>query len=128
MPPNVVLGASIMCTMGSGPSSLNVLPTPVQIEGRPAATISDSAPMLNVVPFGTCRSPLNPLTAAATAAALGVLTPAACVPTTGTPWMPGAPTTLVGGVPALTAGSTCVCGYGGVVTILNAGAVRTQTG
>jgi hypothetical protein len=31
-------------------------------------------------------------------------------------------------MPALTAGSTCVCGYGGLITLLNAGTVRTQTG
>jgi uncharacterized Zn-binding protein involved in type VI secretion len=128
MPANVVLSATTTCTMGSGPSMLNVLPTPILIEGRPAATITDSAPMANIVPFGTCKSQLNPLTAAATVAAAGNLTPAACVPATGMPWVPGAPTTLVGGIPALTAGSTCVCLYGGVISIINAGAVRTQTG
>ncbi len=127
MPPNVVQGATIMCTMGSASSTLNLLPRPVLIEGRPAAVITDTAPMLNVVPFGTCMSLLNPLTAAATTAALGVLTPAACVPTTGTPWIPGAPTTLIAGAPALVAGSTCMCGYGGVVTVVNPGAIRTQT-
>jgi len=127
MPANVALGAITSCTMGSGPSNLNVLPTPIQIEGRVAATIADSAPMLNIVPFGTCKSLLNPLTAAATIAAAGTLTPAACVPATGTPWVPGAPTTLVAGVPALVAGSTCVCAYGGVITLINAGTVRTQT-
>jgi hypothetical protein len=128
MPPNVVQAATISCTMGSGPSTLKVLPRPIQIEGRPAATISDSAPMLNIVPFGTCKSLLNPLTAAATMAAAGTLTPAACLPATGAPWVPGAPTTLIAGMPALTAGSTCVCGYGGLITLLNAGTVRTQTG
>ena len=38
--------------------------------------------------------------AAATAAALGVLTPMPCIPVTAAPWMPGVPQVLIGNMPA----------------------------
>lgn len=127
MPQNTVLGALIQCSFGLAPSSLAPLPTSrVMIEGRPAASIMDSVPLVNVPPFGMCTSLSNPTVATATAAALGVLTPMPCVPVT-TPWKPGAVKTLVGGKPALTAGSTCNCAWGGIIQITMAGAVRTQS-
>ncbi|WAX57739.1 DUF4280 domain-containing protein [Jatrophihabitans cynanchi] len=109
------------------PSTLNPLPTSrVTIEGKPAATITDFAPMVNVPPFGMCSSLANPTVAAATAAAFGVLTPMPCVPVT-TPWKPGAPKTTLGGKPALTAGSTCNCAWGGVIQLVMPGAIFTQS-
>lgn len=128
MPPNVLAGATTTCTMGGAPGTLNVLPRPVMIENRPAANIGDFAPIVNIVPFGTCRSLLNPMTAAATAAAAGILTPAGCIPATVAPWVPGSPTALVAGMPALTLGSTCVCAYGGVISVTQPGAMTTVTG
>ncbi len=127
MPQNVALGALLQCSFGMAPSSLVPLPTPrVMIEGKPAATISDFAPMVNVQPFGMCTSLANPTVAAATSAALGVLTPMPCVPVT-TPWKPGAVRTMVGGKPALTTGSTCNCAWGGVIQIAFPSTVRTQS-
>jgi len=84
--------------------------------GAPAATIMDFAPMSSVSPFGMCRSPANPAVAAATAAAMGTLTPAACIPVT-TPWQQGAPTVLVNGIPAASSNSRCMCAYGGQITV-----------
>jgi uncharacterized Zn-binding protein involved in type VI secretion len=127
MPPNVVSTAVMMCSFGIAPSTLNVLPIArVMIEGKPAATILDSAPMLNIPPFGMCTTLSNPTVAAATAAALGVLTPMPCVPVT-TPWVPGQPKALIGGKPVLAVGSTCNCAWGGVIQVSFAGSVRTQT-
>ncbi|HEY7008234.1 MAG TPA: DUF4280 domain-containing protein [Jatrophihabitantaceae bacterium] len=127
MPQNVVLGALVQCSFGMAPTSLAPLPTPrVTIEGRPAATISDCMPLVNIPTFGMCSSLANPTVAAATSAALGVLTPMPCVPVT-TPWKPGAMKTTIGGIPALTQGSTCQCAWGGVIEILVPGAVRTQS-
>jgi hypothetical protein len=127
MPPNAVMGAVILCSFGMGPSSLAPLPTSrVTIEGRPAATINDCMPLVNVPTFGMCSSLANPTVAAATSAALGVLTPMPCVPVT-SPWKVGALKTTLGGSPALTAGSTCQCAWGGVIEILVPGAVRTQS-
>jgi len=123
--PAAVQAAMMTCSFGVAPSTLTPLPTPkVLIEGRPAATISDSAPLVNVPPFGMCTSIANPQVASATAAALGVLTPMPCVPVT-TPWVNGATKTLVGGKPAVTMGAQCQCAYGGVIQIVNPGATKT---
>lgn len=127
MPQNAVLGAVLQCSFGLAPSTLIPLPVSrVTIEGKPAATITDSAPMVNVPPFGMCSSLANPTVAAATAAAFGVLTPMPCVPVT-TPWTPGAVKTMLGGKPALTAGSTCNCAWGGVIQLVMPGAIFTQS-
>ena len=126
---SAVTGAIATCSFGVAPSSLSFLPlSRVTIEGRPAGTIMDIAPMVNVMPFGMCTSMSNPTVAAATSAALGVLTPMPCVPTIVGPWKPGAAKTTIGGKPALVSGSTCNCAFGGVVTMTLPGAVRTTAG
>jgi len=123
---SVVSGASLQCSFGLAPAVLNPLPvTRVTIEGRPAATITDMAPMVNVPPFGMCTSLSNPTVAAATSAALGVLTPMPCIPVIAGPWKPGAARTTLGGKPALVSGSTCNCAYGGLITLTFPGAIRT---
>ncbi|MDT5080786.1 MAG: hypothetical protein QOJ80_5423 [Mycobacterium sp.] len=125
MPPNVTATAQLLCSFGAAPAVLNVLPLArTMIEGKPAATIMDFAPFVNIPPFGMCMSPSNPTVAAATAAALGVLTPMPCVPVT-TPWKPGAAKTMIGGKPALTLGSTCNCTWSGIIQITTPGAVKT---
>jgi uncharacterized Zn-binding protein involved in type VI secretion len=127
MPLCAVTGAMLQCTFGLAPSTLIALPTPrVMIEGRPAAVVTSTIIGANVPPFGMCSSLANPTVAAATSAALGVLTPMPCVPTIVGTWLPGAVKTLIGGVPALTAGSQCVCAFGGVITMSMPGAVRSQ--
>jgi hypothetical protein len=126
MPSPVVNGASLVCAMGAAPSTLVVLPqNRVLFEGQPAANIMDSKPFVNILPFGVCTSILNPITAAQTAAALGVLTPGTCTPVT-VAWTPGAPKTLIANLPALTQTSMCTCAYGGVIQITNPGATKEQ--
>lgn len=125
---NAVMGAMLACTFGLAPSSL--LPkgtSKVMIEGRPAATVMDMAGGANIPPFAMCNSLANPTVAAATTAALGVLTPMPCVPVVPGPWMPGAMKTMLGGQPALVSGSTCQCAYGGVIQMTMPGAVRTMS-
>jgi uncharacterized Zn-binding protein involved in type VI secretion len=115
--PCVTATAMLACSFGVAPSTLNVLPTRrVMVGGKPTATILDAVPGVSMAPFGMCTTLSNPTVAAATAAALGVLTPMPCMPVP-TPWKPGAPTVLVGGTPALTVGSTCQCAFGGVITV-----------
>ncbi|HEY2023136.1 DUF4280 domain-containing protein, partial [Paraburkholderia sp.] len=112
MPQQVSRGATLQCSFGAAPSSLVVLPVNrVMGEGPPAANIMDHIPLVNVMPFGVCSSPANPTVAAATAAALGVLTPMPCIPATMTPWTPGAPTVLLGNQPSLDNVSTCMCNW-----------------
>ncbi|MCA9310372.1 MAG: DUF4280 domain-containing protein, partial [Phycisphaerales bacterium] len=63
----------------------------------------------------------NPTVAAATSAALGVLTPMPCIPVTAAPWAPPSATVLVGNMPALNNTAKCRCNWGGVISISNAG-------
>lgn len=121
--PAVVAEAVTKCSFGVAPCPIEVLPTNrVVIEDRPAATIMCSE-IINIPTFGMCMTLSNPEVAAATAAALGVLTPMPCVPVL-TPWISPSQT-LIGDVPALVEGSTCMCDFGGVIEILFPGAVRT---
>ncbi|SEE65897.1 protein of unknown function [Ruania alba] len=128
--PATTTTATMTCTFGAAPSTMNATSAPtVLIEGNPAATIRDTIPIMNIPPFGMCTSLANPAVAAATTAALGVLTPAPCVPVMATPaWQNGATRTLIGGTPGLTQGAMCTCAYGGVIQIVNAGTLRSQTG
>ena len=122
MPLQVCMGAMMMCSMGMAPSSLVVLPTNrVQTNMVPDANIMDHIPMVNIMPFGMCISPANPAVAAATTAALGVLTPMPCIPVTPAPWVAGAPTVLLGNFPTLDNTSTLMCTWGGVITFTTAG-------
>lgn len=114
----VVATGATQCSFGIAPSILNVLPASGCIAGSlPAATIMDNAAFVNIVPFGMCTSLANPAVAAATAAALGVLTPMPCTPVIPAPWVPGSPTVLIGNKPALNNSSKCICAYGGVISI-----------
>jgi hypothetical protein len=117
-----VAGAALRCSMGLTPAALQVLPTRrVTACGPPAATIVDNVPLVNIPPFGLCRSPANPAVAAATTAALGVLTPMPCIPVTPAPWLPGAPTVLVGGTPALDHTCRLACAWAGVIEFVSPG-------
>ena len=119
--------AQLMCTMGMAPSALTVLPVNRTTAGKQvAANIMDHVPMVNIMPFGMCMSPANPTVAAATTAALGVLTPMPCIPATAAPWMPGAPTVLLGKQPMLDSTSTCLCNWAGVVSTAFPGRGRTS--
>jgi Domain of unknown function (DUF4280) len=118
----VCMGAMMQCSFGVAPGSLIVLPTNrVMAGGPPAATIMDHAPIVNIPPFGMCNSPSNPTVAAATAAAMGVLTPMPCVPATAAPWVPGSPTVLIGNMPALNSDCKLMCTWGGVIQIVSPG-------
>ncbi len=113
----VCTGAMTQCTFGLAPGSLMVLPANCVMTGTPAANIMDNKPMVNVLPFGMCQSMANPTVIAATAAALGALTPMPCVPLIPAPWAPGSPTVLIGNMPALNNSSKLMCAWGGVISI-----------
>jgi hypothetical protein len=119
-----VMTAQLMCTMGMAPSQLMVLPARTVFSGSQlAANIMDYVPMANIMPFGMCISPANPTVAAATAAALGVLTPMPCIPATMAPWVPGSPTVMIQGFPALNVTSKFMCMWAGVISIVFPGQV-----
>ena len=123
----VVTGAMLQCSFGVAPSTLNVLPIHrTMAAGVLAANIMDHLPIVNSPPFGMCSSLANPTVAAATAAALGVLTPMPCVPVVPAPWAPGSPTVLLDSQPALNNSSKCVCIWAGVISISMAGQFTVQ--
>src|SRR6185295_11140901 len=122
MPIQVCMGAMMMCSFGMAPSSLVVLPTNrVMTQQVPDANIMDHIPMVNIMPFGMCFSIANPMVAAATAAALGVLTPMPCIPNTPAPWVTGAPNVLLGNFPTLDNVSMLMCMWAGVIQFITPG-------
>src|SRR4051812_18512151 len=118
------MGATLQCSFGAAPSTLVVLPVNRVLTTTPAATIMDNAPLVNIMPFGVCSSLANPTVAAATSAALGVLTPMPCVPVTPAPWVVGAPTVLIGNMPALNNSSKLMCTWGGVIQVVVPGQTK----
>ena len=124
----VCMGAMMTCSFGVAPSSLIVIPKgpPTMAGGPMAANIMDHIPIANIPPFGMCSSIANPTVAAATAAALGVLTPMPCLPVIPAPWVPGSPTVLINNFPALNNSSKCFCTWGGVISITMPGQFTVQ--
>ncbi|MEZ4643476.1 MAG: DUF4280 domain-containing protein [Chloroflexota bacterium] len=123
----VCSNAQLQCSFGLAPAMLTVLPTNKVLTGnQPAATIMDNKPMVNIKPFGMCQSLANPQVAAATAAAMGVLTPQPCIPNVVAPWVPGSATVMIGSMPALNSTCTANCLWAGVITITNAGQQTVQ--
>ncbi len=122
---NPVVQTSIcMCSFGMAPCPLMVSSQQtVMVSNMLQATIMD-----NKMPtFGMCSSLANPTVSAATAAAYGVLTPMPCVPAIAAPWVPGAPTVLVGGKPLLNNTSKLMCNYGGIIQVNMTPAFTVQT-
>ncbi|HZM98767.1 MAG TPA: DUF4280 domain-containing protein [Pyrinomonadaceae bacterium] len=117
----VCMGATMQCSFGAAPSTLAVLPVNRVQTVTPDANIMDNKPLVNIMPFGMCSSLANPAVAAATAAALGALTPMPCVPVIPAPWVPGSPTVLIANMPALNNTSKLMCAYAGVIQIVNPG-------
>lgn len=112
----VCSGATLKCSFGDSTPSLLVLPlNMVNTTSNAAATIMDYIPMVNISAFGNCSSIANPMVVAATAAALGVLTPQPCIPMTVAPWTPGSPTVKIRNLNALDDASTLMCVWAGVI-------------
>lgn len=106
------MGAMLMCSFGTGPSELVVLPTTrITVDGMPVANISAMVPMLNIPPFPMCISPI----------AGGI--PIPCIPTLVGPWMPMG-TIMFGGMPALDSLSKAICAREGIVMITFPGQVK----
>lgn len=123
----VCMSGMCSCSFGVAPGTLIVTPeNRVLASNLPMATIMDYIPMKNILPFGMCQSMANPMVAAATAAALGVLTPMPCLPMCTSPWLPGAPTVLVNNKPALNNSSKLMCNWGGVISFSNPGQQTVQ--
>ena len=95
-------GSLLQCSFGAAPTPMVVIPVAKVLMKQPAATIMDNVPFLNIMPFGACSAP--PM----------IMTPV-CAPVIPAPWVPGAPTMLVGGKPGLNSSSMVMCAMGGVI-------------
>jgi len=98
------------------------------LHGQPMANIQDYKPMMNIQPFGQCKSLANPTVAAATAANSGKLQEMPCVPNTTSPWIPGNAKVLVKGIPALMNDCKLMCMWAGMIEITDAGQNDVETG
>jgi len=105
--------------MGSAQSVLQLSHpvNPVFLCGAPMAGVMDSKPGVNLMPFGLCKSPANPVVAAATAAAGGKLQEMPCLPSIVSPWVNGKLDVSVKGAPAILDTSKCTCLWAGVIEV-----------
>jgi hypothetical protein len=107
----VVQGATLVCTCGGTPSPLVVTSqSTVKISDKPAATVADHIPMVNVAPFGACQKG------------------GPCVPAFAAPWVPGSTSTVkIGGRLALLSTDKLICtAFPGVITIQDPGQTSTH--
>ena len=105
-------GAQLQCSFGLAPSNLNIAPK--------------NGVMTNIAPFGMCSSMGNPAVSAATAAALGVLTPQPCTPVIASPWSNPSDSIFLGSFPAITNNSTLMCNYGGLIKLISPGQMNIR--
>lgn len=126
MATSVVTGATLQCTFGTMPGSLMVTSQMKTLAGNmPMATVMDAMPGANITPFGMCTSMANPQVAAATSAALGVLTPVPCTMAPAGVWPPKKPTVLIGGNPCLTNDCQLHCALGqGTIAVVSPGQTK----
>lgn len=123
----VTNGALLQCSFGMAPSPLTVVGMRPMNQNMPMANIMDFAPMVNIKPFGMCKSMSNPQVAAATAAAMGVLTPMPCIPVITAPWNPAAQVKVCQ-LPALLDNGKCICAWGGQISVNFPGQASMATG
>jgi len=101
---------------------------PARVEGNPIAAMLDHKSMMNVKPFGQCRSLANPVVAAATAANYGRLQPMPCIPNTVFPWIGAKMNVRIKGVPALLDTSKLMCMWAGMIEVTNPGQKTMKEG
>ncbi len=109
-------GTQCLCSFGTAPAALNATQqTTVMMQSKPVATILDCQPNTNIPPFAMCTSLANPAVAAATAAALGVLTPQPCTLVPAGTWIPTQQKVMACNKPCLMTDSTLMCAYAGQI-------------
>lgn len=115
MKPVIVQGTLLKCGFGNAPTPIMVMPDKKVNAMLPVAVKTDHIPFFNILSFGMCSNPANPLVAAATAAALGALTPMPCIPCTTQDWTGACSKVKVRGKEALNMDSKLSCLYGGSI-------------
>ena len=130
MPELLTTGCALTCSFGLAPSvfvATEMPGKPVVNEAFTAATIVEIVPIANVPPFGMCSSEVNPEVIAATAAALGALTPMPCVPVIVAPWAPPSALLMADGLLLATVESRCECAWGGMISVAAPAEFSTAT-
>lgn len=123
MPIETCMSAMCSCSFGVAPSTLMVLPVNKTLtSNKPAGTIQDHMPFVNIMPFGMCTSPANPMVIAELGA------PAPCIPMTMSPWIIGEPLVMIGNQPSLSSSSMLMCNWAGVINISMPGEFKTMVG
>jgi hypothetical protein len=92
----------------------------------PMGDITHQIPMASIPSFGMCRSMTNPMVIALTAAAMGVPTPAPCIPMTVAPWIVGNPKVLSSFLPSLKKDHKIFCAYGGCISAVIPGGMTVM--
>ena len=116
----VLDGIRIKCIMGDMESELEVTDPKGEgyISGKAAANIMDNIPLINIQPFGMCKSLQNPAVAGATSLCLGVLQPQPCMPVITDKWKNGTdPKIYIRGEPALMDDAELKCEYQGIIEV-----------
>lgn len=121
-------GAVLKCSQGTSNGSLVATPKSVSLCGQQQANVGDHVSIMNIRPFGRCRSLAYPPTAAATSAHHGHLTPMPCVPGTPSNWSIVDADSILCGKPALLNTAKLRCVYGGEIKIVNPGQKLETTG
>lgn len=103
-------GALCQCSFGVAPTPLVCLPVNMVLTSKlPAATIFDTIPGVNIIPFGGCMQKLI----------AGVPVPCTFAPA-GT-WIPTRPQILIKQKPILLSDSMLMCAMGGVIKAIMPG-------
>lgn len=114
-----VQGATCRCTFGTAIIPIQVIPIDgVKICNRPAVKQLDTN-LFNISSFGMCSSLSNPLVITLMNT---IIIPTVCVPKIVTPpgWNVSKMNIKIGGQYPCSMGDTCMCAYGGIISILNA--------
>lgn len=115
------------CMWGVAPSVYLTLPIHREITFiMPAATMLDTFPFLNMMPFILCQSKANPMVIAIMIASLGSVQVAPCIPMTFIPWVPPVPTVLIDNMPAINNNAKAMCLWAGQIQIMFPGQVTTM--
>lgn len=117
--PMPCLSTLIKCSFGVAPGTLMALPVKMVFPSfQPVICNIDFVPFMNIMTFVMCQSMSNPMVIAATAAAMGALTPMPCIPVLIGPWNSQHAKIKVKNIPTATMQSMCNCAYAGAISIM----------
>jgi hypothetical protein len=107
--------------MGTSFSVFNILPKNKVLSSSMPLAVTTNVDSYSIATFGMCFSLANPAVSAATAQALGILTPVACKPMILASWQGTSNKVFINNYPLLTVGCKLFCAYSGIIEVINAG-------